>query len=212
MATALALSADSVLYRQGESADSFYYLETGAVSVGVQPADGERTILIVHGPGTFFGARSLGEEVHDATATTLLESVVFRLAKPAVQDLLRTDPGFARDFAMHMMRRVAGLEEDQIDRAVNSLERRLARALLILASFDAESREPRVLAHMTEAALARMLAAEPSCVGKLLQAFRQAGHVGAGQPLTVYSSLVRVLLPAHLAEMPSPLDALTGSR
>ncbi len=49
-----------------------------------------------------------------------------------------------------MMRRAARLEEDQVDRVVNSRpEKRLARALLILASLDAESDEPRVLEHMT---------------------------------------------------------------
>ena len=208
--TALALPADGVLYRQGEAADSLYYLDSGAVTIGVGSADGERTIIAVHGPGTFFGARSLGDEVHNATATALLHSDIVRLSKPAVHDLLRTDPTFARQLAIHMMRRAAKLEEEHIDRVVNSLEKRLARALLILASLDAESDEPGVLEHMTEARLASMLAADPSCIGKLMQKFRQAGHLGPGEPLTAQSSLVTVLLPAHLAADHSLFDKLVG--
>ena len=109
---------------------------------------------------------------------------------------------------MHMMRRAARLEEDQIDRAANPLKKRLARTLLILAGLDAESDDGRVLERMTDATLARMLAADPRCIRELLQEFRHAGQIGPDDPLTVYSSLVNVLLPAHLAGAHGPLDVL----
>lgn len=182
------------------------------MTIGAASPDGEQAVVAVHGPGLFFGARSLGEEIHDATATALLQTAVVRVSKSAVQDLLRTDPMFARQFAIHMMRRAARLEEDQVDRVVNSTEKRLARALLILASLDAESDEPRVLVHMTEARLAAMLAAAPARIGELMQKFRQAGHLGPGEPLTVNSSLAMVLLPAHFAAGPNQFDALARLR
>ena len=109
---------------------------------------------------------------------------------------------------MHMMRRAARLEEDQIDRATNPLKKRLARTLLILAGLDAESVDGRVLERITDATLAKMLATDPRCIRKLLQEFRQAGQLGPNDPLIVYSSLVNVLLPAHLAGAHGPLDVL----
>jgi CRP/FNR family transcriptional regulator, cyclic AMP receptor protein len=193
------LPADAVLYQQGEAADSLYYLDSGAVTIGVKSALGDQAIIAVHGRGTFFGARSLAEEVHNTTATALLKSAVVRVSKRAVHSLVRTDPTFARQFAMHMMRRAARLEEDQIDRTTNPLKKRLARTLLILAGLDAETDDGRVLERITDTTLAKMLAADPRCIGKLLQEFRQAGHLGPDDPLTVYSSLVNVLLPPHLA-------------
>jgi CRP/FNR family transcriptional regulator, cyclic AMP receptor protein len=208
--TPFVLPADTVLYRQGEAADSLYYLESGAVMVGVGATEGEPTIVAVHGPGAFFGARSFRPEAHKTTASVLVPSTVVAVAKTDVESLLRTDATFARQFAVQMMRRAAALEEEQVDRAVNSLEKRLARALLILASVDAESDEARVLERMTDYTLAGMLAADPSCIRELLHDFRRAGHVGSDDPLTVRSSLVRVLLPAHLADMPRPLDELAG--
>lgn len=105
----------------------------------VESAAGEQTIIPVHGPGPFFGAQSLHEESYNATATTLLQSKVLRLSKRAMQWLVQTDPSFTRHFAMYLMRRTARLEEDQIDRAVNSLRKRLARTLLILASLDIDN-------------------------------------------------------------------------
>ena len=210
--TALVLPADAVLYRQGEAADYLYYLESGAMTIGATSPDGEQAVVAVHGPGIFFGARSFGHEIHNATATALLESAIVRVSKSAVQDLLRTDPMFARQFAIHMMRRAARLEEDQVDRVVNSTEKRLARALLILASLDADSDAPRVLEHMTDARLASMLAADPACIGALMRKFRQAGHLGPGEPLSVHSSLAMVLLPAHFAAGPRPFDVRSQLR
>jgi CRP-like cAMP-binding protein len=105
---------------------------------------------------------------------------------------------------MHMMQRVARLEEDQIDRAINPLKKRLARTLLILAALDAESEEGRVLDRITEATLGSMLTADPRCISQLLQEFRQAGQLGPGEPITVYSSLVNVLLSANLAGVGRP--------
>ena len=202
--TALVLPADGVLYRQGETADSLYYLDSGAVMIAVGSTTEEQPIIAVHGPGTFFGARSLAEEIHNTTATALLQSAIVRVSKSAVRSLVRTDPAFAQQFAMHMMRRAARLEEDQIDRANNPLKKRLARTLLILAGLDAESDDGRVLERITDATLARMHAADPRCIRKLLQEFRQSGQLGPDDPLAVYSSLVNVLLPVDLAGAPSP--------
>lgn len=187
--TPLALAADAVVYRRGEASDSLYYVDSGAVMIGVESANGEQTIIAVHGPGTYFGARSLLEEMHNATATTLLQSRVVRLSKRVVQGLVQIDPSFTRHMALHMMRRTARLEEDQIDLAINSLRKRLARTLLLLASLDVDTDEAHVLDRMTTATLARMLSADPRCIGKLLQEFRQAGYLARDSRLIVRSSL-----------------------
>src|SRR4029453_4557200 len=103
--TPFVLPADTVLYRQGESAENLYYLESGAIMVGVASAGGEPIIVAVHGPGAFFGARSLRSEVHKTTASVLVPSTVIAVAKADIQSLLRTDATFAGQFAMQMMRR-----------------------------------------------------------------------------------------------------------
>ena len=204
------LPADTVLYRQGDAASSLYYLESGAVMVGVSGAEGEPIIVTVHGPSAFFGARSLRSEAHKTMAMVLVPSTVVAVAKTDIESLLRTDATFARQFAVQMLRRAAALEEEQVDRVANSLEKRLARALLILASIDAEGDEARVLERMTDSTLGGMLAADPSSIQELLHGFRRAGHLGPDKPLSVRSSLVRVLLPAHLADILSPLEELAA--
>jgi len=98
---------------------------------------------------------------------------------------------------------VARLEEDLIDRAANPLRKRLARMLLILASLDVGRDKNGLMGRMSEQMLAKIVTGDPQCIAALLQEFRQAGHLGLGEPLTVHSSLVSVLLPA---EGDAPMD------
>lgn len=188
-------AADTVLYRQGEAADSVYFLESGAVTISTRSSDGSQSIARVQGPGVFFGARSLGEESFAFTARALLESAVVRVPKAAVRDLLRTDSDFAAFFARQMMRRAAELEEEQVDRVANSTRKRLARLLLILASLGPDGNEDSVLQRVSEHMLAQILTVDPSSIHTLLHEFRRAGYLGEGEALTVRSSLVEVLLP-----------------
>ena len=203
--TTLGLPSDGLLYRQGEIADDLYYLDAGAMALSAQSAEGKQAIVAVHGPGVFFGANSLGNEVHLTTARALVPSAVIRISKPRLAELLHHDPVFAEQFAVHLMRRVARLEQDQIDLTLNSLEKRLARALLLMASLDADSERQSVLERCTEDMLAEMLGAVPARIGSLLRKFQRAGYIGEGEPLRVHSSLAGVLLPDHAgaaADMP----------
>ena len=128
------------------------------------------------------------EEVHNTTGTALLQSTVVQVSKSAVHSLVRRDHTFAQQFAMHMMQRVARLEEDQIDCAINPLKKRLARTLLILAALDAESEEGRLLDCITDARLARMFGADPRCIGKLL---RSSGKPDTLDLVILFSCIAR---------------------
>ena len=55
-----------------------------------------------------------------------------------------------------------------------------------------------MLDRMTAERLAQLLPADPRCIGKLLHEFRKAGYLARDERLIVHSSLVRILLPAHL--------------
>lgn len=196
------LAADEVLYRQGEPAQSLYYLESGAVAITARAVDGQSALIDVQGAGSYVGARSLGEEKHATTAMALVPSVAVRLPKREARHLLATDSGFAEHFARCMMRRMASLEEAQVDRAINPTRKRLARMLLILAGLDTDSDGDdgaSVLERISDDMLAQMLDANPGCIRQLLHEFRRAGHLGCGEALAVHSSLAKVLLPTQLA-------------
>ena len=106
--------------------------------------------------------------------------------------LLRTDPRVSRYFTAHMVQRLARAEEDLMDLRVNSMDRRLARALLVLASMDRHAQS--VLAAINQQTLAEIVGSTRPRINELLSKFRRLGYISPSGPLRVHSSLVNVLL------------------
>ena len=115
-------------------------------------------------------------------ASALLDSRLLAIRKSTMMRLLRSNPHVARYFTAYVLQRLARAEEDLMDLRVNSMERLLARALLVLASMDEEGHGPSVLT-----------ATRPR-ISELMSKFRRLGYIGASGPLRVHSSLVDVLL------------------
>lgn len=184
---------DAVIFRQAEEADSVYYLEDGLVKLDVASPQGKRAVIGLLGPDTFFGEGCLaGRPLRTATATALLETRLVHLRKSAMQSLLQSNAAFAQQFVAHLVGRAARVEEDLIDLLFNSTEKRLARALLLLASLDGESQS--VLARINQQTLAEIVGTTRPRISHFIGKFRKRGLVSERGPLRVHSSLVEVML------------------
>jgi CRP-like cAMP-binding protein len=89
-------------------------------------------------PGGF-----LRRGLYDRPATTVMamtECVIMRLDKTAVVRVLHDEPKFSEMFMSYLLARNSRIEEDLVDQLFNSSEKRLARALLLLANFGKEGR------------------------------------------------------------------------
>jgi CRP/FNR family transcriptional regulator, cyclic AMP receptor protein len=71
---------------------------------------------------------------------------IMRLEKAAIIRVLHEEPTFSEMFLSHLLTRTMLVEEDLVDQLFNSSEKRLARALLLLANFGKESRPEPVIA------------------------------------------------------------------
>ena len=100
------------------------------------------------GAGDFFGEQALGTSPSLEVRLTLTATTVLVVPKAA------DDPGppdhhaFSDRFIAHMLARNIRIEEDLVDQLFNSSEKRLARALLLLARYgkpDEPSRADRSL-------------------------------------------------------------------
>ena len=58
-----------------------------------------------------------------------------RIEKGAIIRVLHDEPAFSEMFVTHLLARTIRVEEDLVDQLFNSSEKRLARALLLLANF-----------------------------------------------------------------------------
>src|SRR6478609_9191527 len=77
------------IFRQGEPADSVFYLRQGKVKLAVTSQQGKEAIVAILGAGEFFGEGCLaGQQLRVSTATTVTECVLARIEKPLMIGML----------------------------------------------------------------------------------------------------------------------------
>ena len=134
---------DQVVFSQGDSADSIFYIQKGKIKLTVVSHEGKEAVVAILGAGDFFGEGCLaGQSLRMATATTMSECSIVRLEKASVIRLLHDQPAFSGLLLHHLLARNIRVEEDLVDQLFNSSEKRLARVLLLLANFR-EGRQTR---------------------------------------------------------------------
>jgi CRP-like cAMP-binding protein len=142
-----------------------------------------------------------------ATATAMTECEIMRLEKAAIVRVLHDEPAFSEMFVAHLLARNIRVEEDLVDQLFNSSEKRLARALLLLANFGKEGRPEPILAKVSQETLAEMIGTTRSRVSFFMNKFRQLGFIEYNGDLAVHSSLLSVVLhdqPQIDAELDDP--------
>lgn len=193
--TAVDVARNTVIYRQAEKADQVFYVESGLVKIDGASPEGKVAVVALLGGGAFFGESCLaGHTIRKTSASTVLDSRLVSIPKSTMLRLLQADGHVSRYFIAHMIRRLARAEEDLMDLRVNSVERRLARALLVLASMDEGGQAQSVLAAINQQTLAEIVGSTRPRISEMMSKFRRRGYISASGPLRVHSSLVNVLL------------------
>jgi CRP-like cAMP-binding protein len=165
------------------------------VKVTVVSEQGKEAVVAVLGPGQFCGEGCLaGQQRRMATATAITDGEIMRLKKTAVIRVLHDEPAFSEMFVSHLLARNIRVEEDLVDQLFNSSEKRLARALLLLANFGKESRPEPIIANISQETLAEMIGTTRSRVSHFMNKFRQLGFIDYNGTLEVHSSLLSVVL------------------
>jgi len=187
--------AKQVLYSQGDSADSIFYIHKGKVKLTVVSNRGKEAVIAILSAGDFFGEGCLAGQVKRmATATAMLASSVARLDKSAAIRVLRDEPVFTELFLQRLLARSIRIEEDLVDQLFNSSEKRLARVLLLLANFGKEGKPETVIAKISQQTLAEIVGTTRSRVSFFMNKFRKLGFVTYNGHLEVHSSLLNVVL------------------
>jgi CRP/FNR family transcriptional regulator, cyclic AMP receptor protein len=129
-----------------------------------------------------------------ATVTAMMECEIMRLEKAAIIRVLHEEPAFSEMFMSHLLTRNIRVEADLVDQLFNSSEKRLARALLLLANFGKEGKPEPVIAKISQETLAEMIGTTRSRVSSFMNKFRQLGFIDYNGKLEVHSSLLNVVL------------------
>jgi len=194
---------DQVIFSQGAAADAVFYIQKGKVKLTVVSEQGKEAVVAVLSPDEFCGEGCLAAQPRRmATAIAMTDCEIMRLEKAAVVRTLHKEPAFADIFLSHLLARSIRVEEDLVDQLFNSSEKRLARALLLLANFGKEGKPEPILAKVTQEMLADMIGTTRSRVSFFMNKFRRLGLIDYNGHLEVHSSLLSVVLHEnpHIAD------------
>ena len=184
------------IFSQGDPADSVIYIQAGGVKLSVVSNVGREAVVAMLGPGDFFGEGGLaGQDFRMATATALTPTTTLIIAKEEMIRVLHEEHELSDRFISYMLGRNIRIEEDLIDQLFNSSEKRLARALLLLARYGTQGKPHRMLPRISQATLADMIGTTRSRVNVFMTKFRRLGFIEDGPSgLKVNNSLLTVVL------------------
>jgi CRP-like cAMP-binding protein len=197
--TAVDYRRGDAIFSQGDVCDTVMYIQKGGVKLTVISKAGREAVVAMLGPGDFFGEGSLaGQPIRMGSATALTCSTVLLIDKQQMIRLLHRQHAFSDRFITHMLARNIRIEEDLIDQLFNSSEKRLARALLLLARYGKQDKPDRVVTKISQETLAEMVGTTRSRVNFFMNKFKKLGFIEyAGEvssDLTINKSLLSVVL------------------
>ncbi|HZV90149.1 MAG TPA: Crp/Fnr family transcriptional regulator [Candidatus Binatus sp.] len=184
-----------LVYAQGAAAASVMYLQSGGIKLTVVNEVGKEAVVAILEPGDFFGEGCLaGQSVRIGTATSITPSTVLVIEKSEMLKLLHEEHDLSDRFIRFMLARNIRIEEDLIDQLFNSSEKRLARALLLLARYGKEDQPHGLLPKVSQETLAEMVGTTRSRVNFFMNKFRKLGFIKYNGGLQINTSLLSVVL------------------
>jgi CRP-like cAMP-binding protein len=185
----------SSIFSQGEPADAIYYIRKGKVKLSVVSSAGKEAVIAMLNAGDFFGEGCLtAQHLRMASAVAMSDCSIMRIDLATVVKALREEPAFSQLLLSYVLTRTVRIEEDLVDQLFNSSEKRLARALLLLANFGKEGKPETVIAKISQETLAEMIGTTRSRVSFFMNKFRKLGFIKYNGTLEVHSSLLSVVL------------------
>ena len=184
-----------LIFTQGDTCRHVFYIQTGGVKLSVVSETGQEAVVAMLTPGDFFGEGCLaGQTVRMGTATATTNSTIMAVTKKSMMRVLHDEHAFSDRFIKHMLARNIRIEEDLIDQLFNSSEKRLARALLLLARYGKQDKPQRVVPKISQETLASMIGTTRPRVNFFLNKFRKLGFIEYNGELKINSSLLTVVL------------------
>jgi CRP-like cAMP-binding protein len=194
--TVIECGTDRNVFRQGQPADSLFYVRRGRIKLMVISPQGKEAIIAVLGSGEFFGEGCIaGQTLRMATAVAITDCTLDKIDKALMERILHEHHDVAELFVKHLLTRNIRYEADLVDQLFNSSEKRLARILMLLSHFGKDSKAEIVIPNVSQDTLAQMVGTTRSRVSHFMNRFREHGFIDYDNGgLTVHSGLLSVVL------------------
>jgi CRP/FNR family cyclic AMP-dependent transcriptional regulator len=185
-----------VIFAQGDVADSVFYIQQGRVKLSAISHAGKEAVVAVLNHGSFFGEGCLaGQTLRMSSATSLTKVSAIQIAKRIMMQVLHEEADFSENFTAYLLARNIRIEEDLVDQLFNSAEKRLARAILLLAHFGKEGTTEKVIPKISHNTLAEIVGTTRPRITFFMNKFRELGFIDYdGLNLKIHSSLFSIVL------------------
>jgi CRP/FNR family transcriptional regulator, cyclic AMP receptor protein len=188
-------SPREVVFSQGDQATHVLYVQDGGVRLSVISKTGREAVIAMLGRGDFFGEGCLaGQPFRMGTATAMAASTILIIEKEEMVRLLHGEPDLSDRFLSYVLSRNIRIEEDLVDQLFNSSEKRLARALLLLARYGKDDTPVHAIPNLSQQVLAEMVGTTRSRVNFFMNKFRKLGFIEYNGGITIKKSLLSVVL------------------
>ncbi len=193
--TIAAVRKKQIVFAQGDSADSVFYIRKGKVKLSVVAKGGKEATIGILNEGDFFGEGCLtGQPLRMCCATAMTDCTVMRIEKNSMREVIHRHRAFSDMFVAYLLTRTVRYEEDLVDQLFNSSEKRLARVLLLLARFGKDGKPEVAIPKISQETLAEMVGTTRSRVNFFMNRFRKLGFVRYNGGLKIHSSLLNIVL------------------
>ena len=183
------------IFSPGDTSRSVFYLRSGSVKIAVTSSSGKEAVIAFLHPGDFFGEGCIaGQPLRVARAIAMGPVSALEIEKREMIRVIHEEHDFSDRFVAHMLKRNVRVEEDLVDQLFNSSEKRLARALLLIARYGNEGKPEKIVARVSQGTLAEMVGTTRSRVSYFMNKFRKLGFIKYNGGLQVNDSLLRVIL------------------
>ena len=197
--TIVEYARSEVIFSQGDRCDNVIYIQLGGVKLSVLSETGREAVVAMLGPGDFFGEGCLaGQPIRIGSATAMTPSTILVIEKKQMIRVLHKQHALSDRFISHMLSRNVRIEQDLIDQLFNSSEKRLARALLLLARYGKQDRPRQLVPKISQETLSEMVGTTRSRVNFFMNKFKRLGFIEYDGDLDagihINSSLLSVVL------------------
>jgi CRP-like cAMP-binding protein len=195
----MTFARDETIFAQGDQCSDVLYIQRGGVKLSVLSKTGREAVVAMLGPGDFFGEGCLaGQPVRIGSATAITPSTILAIEKRQMVNVLHKERELSDRFISHMLSRNVRIEQDLIDQLFNSSEKRLARALLLLARYGKQVKPRQVVAKISQETLSEIVGTTRSRVNFFMKKFKRLGFIEYSGDLDagvqINSSLLTVVL------------------
>ena len=182
---------NAVVFWEGDSESSLYYLHYGSLKILKSSEDGREQVLRFISAGDLFNEVGvLAKRPNPATAVALEESGIWLLPRQAMEAIILAHPQTALQIIGNMADKIIGLVTLAADLSLKTVEARYAKILLEQAEGDVLER--RRWTNQTE--LAAHLGTVPDVLSRVIRELTKAGLIEMDK------QQIRILNRAGLAE------------